>query len=99
MPYATSPPKICAQPLNENQMPVRLPCSLVVYHCEVMRAKPGVTAASHTPSMNLMATAPEKSWTAAKQASTRPQAMIQDALYLPMGRRWRRRLVGYSQAR
>jgi hypothetical protein len=31
MPYATRPPKICAKPLNENQIPVRRPCSFLVY--------------------------------------------------------------------
>ena len=63
-----------------------------------MRAKPGVTAASQTPSINLIATAPRKFFTAAKQQSTAPQAMMQAALYFPMGRRCRSRFVGYSQA-
>lgn len=40
MPYATKPPISCAQPLKLNQMPVRKPCSEVVYHCDVSNAKP-----------------------------------------------------------
>jgi len=58
MPYATQPPKICAKPLKLNQMAVREPCSFLVYHCEVKRAKPGVTAASKTPRKKRMAIAP-----------------------------------------
>lgn len=43
MPYATQPPKIWANPLKLNQIPVREPCSFFVYHCDVKSAKPGVT--------------------------------------------------------
>ena len=34
IPYATRPPKICAQPLKPNQIPMRVPCSFLVYHCQ-----------------------------------------------------------------
>ena len=99
MPYATRPPKICAQPLKLNQIPVRNPCSRFVYHWLVIRAKPGVTAASKTPRKKRTATAPEKSLTAAKQQRVVPQRMMLTALYLPKGSHWRRRLVGYSHAK
>jgi hypothetical protein len=45
-----------------------------------------------------MATAPPKLFTAAKQASTPPQAITHAALYLPMGSLCSSLLVGYSQA-
>lgn len=31
IPYAMNPPKICAQPLKLNQIPVRYACSFFVY--------------------------------------------------------------------
>lgn len=80
-------------------MAVRVPCSFAVYHCEVKRAKPGVTAASKTPRKNLTATAPWKFNTADIEQSTRPQAMMQKEEYFAKGNDWSRRLVGYSQAR
>jgi hypothetical protein len=43
--------------------------------------------------------APEKLLTAAKQDKMVPQMIIQAAEYFPRGRRWRRRLVGYSHAK
>ena len=49
IPYATKPPKIWPKPLNENQKPTRVPCSFLVYHWDVNRAKPGVTADSKIP--------------------------------------------------
>src|ERR1700712_2052965 len=98
MPYATTPPKICAKPLKENQMPVRDPCSSFVYHWLVRSANPGVTAASNTPRKNRMATAPAKLVTAAKHANVTPHAITQKDEYLARGRRCRRRVVGYSQA-
>lgn len=80
-------------------MDVRVPCSFAVYHCEVKRANPGVTAASKTPRRNLTATAPWKFETADIEQSTRPQAIIQKAEYLASGSDCSRRLVGYSQAK
>lgn len=35
--YATRPPKIWPHPLKLNQIPVRVPCSRLVYHCKRVR--------------------------------------------------------------
>lgn len=66
---------------------------------EVMRAKPGVTAASKTPRRNRIATAPGKLCTTAKRVRMRPHATIQKAEYLARGSRCSRTEVGYSHAR
>lgn len=86
IPYEITPPAICATPFALNQIAVRVPCSSLVYHCDVRRAKPGVTDDSNNPRKNRSAKAPEMLRTAAKQQRMVPHAMILKARYLPRGK-------------
>lgn len=76
----------CATPLKLNQMPVRMPCSLLVYHWLVNRTKPGVTADSKKPKKNRTTMAPAKLFAAAKQVRETPHMTTLKAEYLPSGR-------------
>lgn len=63
----------------------RRPCSRLVYHWDVKRAKPGVTAASNTPRKNRTATAPAKFFTAANKHKVVPHIIMLNAEYFPSG--------------
>lgn len=99
IPYATSPPKIWAKPLKENQKLTRQDCSATVYHWLEKRAKPGVTAASKRPKKKRTVTAPAKLLVAAMQQRVRPHMMTLKDEYFAKCMRCKSLFVGYSQAR